>query len=753
MPEDVIIEFMDGTAEGGKLPHQFDPDADKLEFQSEKAGKKRTVSFGDICILLLKKKPSRMSLPQHLDWLEEIITCTGKYYHVAVVEHQPHSAGFFAFSIGSFYRHIFFMYQGIRTRRQDRLIGDILKSQGSISDADLKTVLQEQEYLNTRRLGTVVAEQEVIPQERIEKSIQEASQGRRLATRVRIGDVLIDAGLVTREQVENALAIQTTGKKKKIGELLVHLGYITEEQLLNALAIKFRRRFVDLQEITPDRKTLEVLSKDIVKSLQVFPIEDRGTHIVVATSKPTDYSIEDSLRFHTQRRVEVVIATSSQIAEAIMTFYPEDDFEVQLKSIMGQLPDQVAFLEEEIEDASLSESDSQLISIVNKFLTDAYRKGASDIHIEPGAPRSPLTIRYRVDGICHVAFQIPETYKRAVISRLKIMSNLDISERRRPQSGKISMRYDNRKIEYRVEITPTGGGNEDAVLRIFGAAKPMPLQEMGFSAHNLEAFRGIITQPYGLILCVGPTGSGKTTTLHSALNYVNKPEIKIWTAEEPIEITQRGIRQVQIEPRIGFTFHDALRSFLRSDPDVIMIGEMRDEETSKTAIEASLTGHLVFSTLHTNNAPETIVRLIEMGMDPYNFADSLLGIVAQRLVRRFCPHCRIQYHPDTKTYDTLVELYDSNWYQEDALPPYSPDLTLWQAGSCSQCDNGFKGRMAIHELIVATPDIKKAIKERISIADLRNMAMLNGMRSLRMDGIRKVFQGHTDIDQVMKVCL
>jgi type II secretory ATPase GspE/PulE/Tfp pilus assembly ATPase PilB-like protein len=384
---------------------------------------------------------------------------------------------------------------------------------------------------------------------------------------------------------------------------------------------------------------------------------------------------------------------------------------------------------------------------------DGYSKGASDIHFEPGLREQPFQVRYRIDGVCQVVHQIPTLYKKAIISRLKIMSNLDITERRKSQSGKILIRYKNNRVEYRVEITPTTGNNEDAVLRILVSSKPLPLDKMDFSPSNERAFRAMLTQPYGIILCVGPTGSGKTTTLHSALGHINTPERKIWTAEDPVEITQAGLRQVHVQSKIGVTFAEVLRSFLRSDPDVIMIGEMRDQETAKTAIEASLTGHLVLSTLHTNSAPETLVRLIEMDMDPYNFADALLGILAQRLARRLCKDCKTPYHPSEEEFDELVRYYDSHLYTEHRMAPYSPETILMRKEGCERCNGtGYRGRIALHELIVGSENIKKAIKRSVLVDEIKVMAIQEGMRTLLMDGVHKVMQGLTDLSNVLKVC-
>jgi type II secretory ATPase GspE/PulE/Tfp pilus assembly ATPase PilB-like protein len=340
-----------------------------------------------------------------------------------------------------------------------------------------------------------------------------------------------------------------------------------------------------------------------------------------------------------------------------------------------------------------------------------------------------------------------------VVQRFKIMSKLDIAEKRKPQDGKIRFRGPMGTIELRVATIPTAGGNEDIVMRILAASKPLPLERMGFSERNLSEFKKILEKPYGICLVVGPTGSGKTTTLHSGLGYINTVDMKIWTAEDPVEITQAGLRQVQVHPKIDFTFAVAMRAFLRADPDVIMVGEMRDHETAATGIEASLTGHLVFSTLHTNSAPETITRLLDMDIDPFNFADALLGIMAQRLVRTLCKDCKEEYAPTQEEFAELMEEYGLESWDKLGLR-YSPAFRLYRPKGCAKCGKtGYKGRMGIHELLVATDEMKRKIQKREPIEELRKQAMRDGMTTLLQDGIQKVIKGHTDFKQVRAVCM
>ncbi|MBI4560960.1 MAG: type II/IV secretion system protein, partial [Candidatus Rokubacteria bacterium] len=407
----------------------------------------------------------------------------------------------------------------------------------------------------------------------------------------------------------------------------------------------------------------------------------------------------------------------------------------------------------EVVGGEVDENDSTFVRLANQIIVDAYKARASDIHIEPYGPQKDTVIRIRVDGTCMEYQKVPAAYRRAVVARLKIMSQLDIAERRKPQDGKIKFRMPDREIELRVATVPTAGGNEDIVMRILAASEPIPIDKLGMTDRNLRELKNIAGKPYGLILCVGPTGSGKTTTLHSVLGYINKPDKKIWTAEDPVEITQYGLRQVQVQPKIGFTFAAAMRAFLRADPDVIMVGEMRDEETASTGIEASLTGHLVFSTLHTNSAVETVIRLLDMGLDPFNFADALLGVLAQRLVKRICADCKGPYHPASEEYDELARSYGEEEFGK-VSPKYDADFVLYRGKGCASCNHtGYRGRAGIHELLIATDEIKKLIQTKARVSELLVRARAEGMTTLVQDGILKSLNGLTDFRQVKAVAI
>jgi type II secretory ATPase GspE/PulE/Tfp pilus assembly ATPase PilB-like protein len=396
----------------------------------------------------------------------------------------------------------------------------------------------------------------------------------------------------------------------------------------------------------------------------------------------------------------------------------------------------------ETEKDAIDENDSAIVRLANQIIAEAYRLGASDIHIEPFSDRKETAIRFRVDGTCFPYMRIPPAYRRAIVSRIKIMASLDIAERRRPQDGKIRFRLTKEKeIELRVATLPTAGFNEDVVMRLLTGKEMMPLDAMEFAPSTFQSIKEIAERPYGLILCVGPTSSGKTTTLHSILAHLNTDERKIWTAEDPIEITQEGLRQVQVNTKIGFTFAAAMRSFLRADPDVIMIGEMRDKETAEVALEASLTGHLVLSTLHTNSAVETIARLLDLGCDSFNFADSILGILAMRLCKRICLGCKEAYYPTEAEYNDLARGYGTSQWEKFGIH-YDEDFRLYRGRGCELCGRtGFKGRVPLHELLVGSDEIKNLIQSRARTPEMLSLAVKEGMVTLRQDGILKSFRG------------
>lgn len=570
-------------------------------------------------------------------------------------------------------------------------------------------------------------------------------------------DYLIANNIISNEDLAQAMPLAR--KTRKAVETLLMDDYnVSKSDIGKSLSNFYKTRFIPYDEQMPiPGDLLSGLKPGYLKTNGFVPIVRSGDKVILAMENPNLLPARDAIkRIIKAKGFEYCVSLKEDINQMITLFFGEEKNgstagSGSIEDILGELEP----AEEEFDDEPgvVDEADSAIVKLANKIIVDAFKSGASDIHVEPRQGTDPATIRIRVDGACRLYQRVPHTYKSALVSRLKIMSDLDISERRVPQDGKMKFKkFAPLDIELRVATIPTAGQNEDVVMRILAAGKPIPLDLMGISERDYKALIDLITKPYGIALVVGPTGSGKTTTLHSALNYINKPETKIWTAEDPVEITQDGLRQVQVQPKIGFDFAAAMRAFLRADPDVIMVGEMRDHETVSTGIEASLTGHLVFSTLHTNSAPETITRLLDMGMDPFNFADALLGVLAQRLGRTLCKDCKEKYHPDRKEYDSLVRLYDGNF---DALGfEYNDDLFLYKAKGCSKCNNtGYRGRTGLFELLIGTDDMQSLIQGRAKMEDLRTQAIKDGMTTLMQDGIRKTFLGLTDIKQVRKVCI
>jgi len=586
-------------------------------------------------------------------------------------------------------------------------------------------------------------------------------------------------------------------KRRNKFAYLVENGIVSQEELNNAIS-KARTNRIDIESILLTE--LKLKRKDIGKSLENFyeipytgysdsiilpqqiftglnknylaknhwvPIQYSATQITILIDDPLNQDKVSSIKMiFPKKHIDFNIGLKADIEDFLnigvsdhsMKEEPEEAPRTEeLSSLLNALTDERADASVDFSSAidesvdAISETDSTIVRLVNKILVDAFDQGVSDVHIEPGSGKKDVRVRYRKDGTCRVYQRIPYLYKQAIISRIKIMSRLDIAEKRMPQDGKIKMKYGRKEIEFRVATCPTVGGNEDAVLRILASSKPIPLDQMQFSKNNLDWIYQMISKPYGLILVVGPTGSGKTTTLHSCLGHINKDERKIWTAEDPVEITQEGLRQVQMLDKIGLNFARAMRFFLRGDPDVIMVGEMRDSETASIGLEASLTGHLVLSTLHTNSAPETITRLLDMGMNPLNFADAILLIAAQRLVKTLCKECKEDYHPSNEEFEILVHEYGKKDFAELGIK-FTKDLKLKKPVGCSGCmDTGYSGRMAIHEVLLGTSEMKRKIMHKGLVDELRELAKQQGMRTLKQDGIQKVFQGHCDLKQVLTV--
>ncbi|MDN5941979.1 MAG: GspE/PulE family protein [Nitrospira sp.] len=577
----------------------------------------------------------------------------------------------------------------------------------------------------------------------------------RCAIEQNVLDSLICRGVISLSDMSVAVADSKDGTVD-LEKVLLDRYRVPKDALGSALSDFYQCPYLPYDERTIiDADLLKTLNLDYLKKNLWLPIARRGSLIDVLTSDPHDFDKSwDVRRTFPGMTIRYAVGLRRDI-EQFLHLASGQGASGSIGAILGELVNDI-----HLEPASnpvlgeIDENDSAIVRLTNQVIAEADRLGASDIHIEPYEDRKDMAVRLRIDGTCSTFMKIPAIYRRAVVSRIKVMANLDIAERRKPQDGKIRYRLaKDREVELRVATLPTSGQDEDVVLRLLTAKQPMPLDAMEFSLATLQAIHAVAEKPHGIILCVGPTGSGKTTTLHAILKHINTDERKIWTAEDPIEITQEGLRQVQVHPKIGLTFATAMRAFLRADPDVIMIGEMRDKETADIAIEASLTGHLVLSTLHTNSAVETVVRLLDLGCDSFNFADAMLGVLAQRLCKRICIQCKEAYHPSRQEYDELVQGYGAQAWPTLGIE-YQADWSLYRGRGCEVCNRtGFKGRIALHELLRGSEEMKRLIQSRARTADILSLAMTDGMSTLVQDGICKVLRGETTYRQVRAVAV
>ena len=577
-------------------------------------------------------------------------------------------------------------------------------------------------------------------------------------------DLLVTNGKITQNELDNAIAEARKSISSDLEGILIEKYKVPKMEIGRSIAQFHKCPYIEYSERTlVDIELLRNLNVDYLKKNHWMPLKRDRTAIEILTDDPGDLDrVADIKRTFPGLNIRFAVSLRRDIAQFLNSATGGGDgtagrkLDENVSDILGELVTeaQTEAAEESGMGGGLDENDSAIVRLANQIIADAYRQNASDIHIEPYGEKRETLVRFRVDGDCFEYMKIPQSYRRAIVSRLKIMASLDIAERRKPQDGKIKFKLsETREIELRVATIPTAGYNEDVVMRILAASEPLPLDKMGFSDRNLKAIKDIAEKPYGIILCVGPTGSGKTTTLHSVLGFINTPDIKIWTAEDPVEITQYGLRQVQVQPKIDFTFAKAMRAFLRADPDVIMVGEMRDKETAEIGIEASLTGHLVLSTLHTNSAVETVTRLLDMGCDSFSFADAMLGVMAQRLARRVCKDCKEQYVGTKEEYEEIRQGYGPDGWDKLGIP-LDNAFRLSRGKGCETCNRtGFKGRVALHELCLGTDKLKRLIQTKAKTEEMVKAAIEDGMTTLMQDGIQKCLQGLTTFKEVKAVAI
>lgn len=640
---------------------------------------------------------------------------------------------------------------------------------------DPKLLLGCVQLINTRD-GVPFSQASVELVQELCKGLASVFRARNASSKLRTKyDQLITDGVISGGELE--LATRTARRKgKDIEEILVEEFQVKPSAIGQSLASFFG---VDYEPFKVDRvkpiDLLKTIKREYAENNQWLPLDDSKDGLIVVTPDPERLrSSQVAKHVFPKHKLVYRVTSALEFGQTLEQFYGDSMGSGNISDFLAEDSDSdelgATVSQEEISAAS----ENELVKFVNKMIYDAYNQNASDIHIEPYPGKNKTLIRFRRDGGLLNYIEVPASYRSPLVTRLKIMCDLDISERRKPQDGKIKFKkYAPLDIELRVATIPTSGGMEDVVMRILASGEPLPLDKIGLSKNNVENLKNLISKPYGAFFVCGPTGSGKTTTLHSVLAALNDSETKIWTAEDPVEITQKGLRQVQMNNKAGLNFATAMRAFLRADPDIIMVGEMRDKETVSIGIEASLTGHLVLSTLHTNSAPESIIRLLDMGMDPFNFADALLGILAQRLTKRLCSKCK---KPHTASPEEIKRLMTEYCEELANLPEWKKDpqagykriydewvkqfanqkgeMVIYEPIGCETCNGtGYKGRVGLHELLVGSDAVKKDIQSRARVADMLITALGEGMRTLKQDGIEKILQGITDLAQVRAVCI
>lgn len=690
-----------------------------------------------ICIFFLGEGGATgVRLPGEV--LDDVQTVDGDTIKARVLQNQAQEEGFYGIPIEYDERvqRIFFTRAGVRTRQEDRHLGQILQDEGIVPKEEVQDALHEQERLRERKIGEIVHEQHDVPTEAVEKAEKE-KQKIPAKKKMQLGEILIDSGLITEKQLAEALEAQRQGGGKHLGDILIEKGLITEEQLVKSLAMKFRLKFVDLQDVETKPEALEAVSSELALRLKIFPIDVDDRRVVVATSEPTNASIADTLRFRTGLWVDLVVATPSQIKEALgKNLGIEDD--------LAQLAVEVSedHTGDEIEDAHTLEAEAEQAPIVrlsNKILLEGIRAGASDIHVFPS--EGNLKVSLRTHGLLKQHLKLEKKLHMSLITRFKIIAGMDIAEHRMPQDGRIKITSEGRKVDIRVSCMP-GLHGENMVFRILNqGVEQRLLDDLGFDHADVASIRRIVQGHHGMMLVTGPTGSGKSTTLLSILSDLTSKPKHLISLEDPIEGQVAGVNQIQINEKIGFTFANALRNILRHDPDVIMVGEIRDGETAKIAVQAALTGHVLISSLHTNTAVGAFMRLQDMGVEPFMVASTVKGVAAQQLLPRLCEHCLEKHEPDPE----IVEFISRHGITLDQPVDY-------QSPGCHQCDDtGITGRIMVYEFLEVSRDIQAMINKGSPEEEVQAAARKAGMVSTAARAAEAARKGLVPLDAIVSL--
>ncbi|ERP31601.1 type IV-A pilus assembly ATPase PilB [Chitinivibrio alkaliphilus ACht1] len=623
-------------------------------------------------------------------------------------------------------------------QRRVRKLGEILLSQGLISESQLAKALQIQQKTG-KTLGTILIKTGLVSADDISSVL---GQQIHISSRKRLGEVLVDQGLVSPKMLEKGLLHQKKSGKK-LGETLIELGYITENKLIDILSAQLDVQHVILDQIKVKKALTSIIPKELCKKYNILPIYEQGGVITIAMADPTNLRTMDHIKFMTGKEIDAVMASEKEIQKAIERVY--EDKMKQMSDLLhhaGQGHEELEVVEDEEQMEELTDEEGmEIVKIVNLIIHEAIDEEASDIHMEP--TESGYLVKYRVDGELHKKQELPEHMRPQIISRLKIQGGMDIAEKRKPQDGRIKIRHQSRNVDLRVSSFPAmtkKALSEKIVMRIVDTeGKSLGLPQLGLSKDTLTRFERVIKSPDGIMLVTGPTGSGKSMSLYAALEFIKdyyEEKKQIITMEDPVESSVAGITQGQINPRAGFTFAAGMRSILRQDPDIIMIGEMRDLETSQMAVQAALTGHVVFSTLHTNDSPSAYTRLFDMGVAPYLVASTVRGIMAQRLVRRICSNCKEEYYPDDETLEQVG---------------LKPGVKLYRGKGCSKCSGtGMRGRIGLYELLIPDREVQRLVNKKAESEDIKDYLLQKGdFITLRKDGLIKALKGITTLEQVI----
>jgi len=734
----VEIRLRNGRTESGSLASPFRPMEKQITIR--KQNEVYVFPLEEIiCIFFVGDGGTTARLPGEV--VDDIQTVDGESVKARVLQNQALEEGFYGIPVEYDERvqRIFFTSHGVRSRQEPRQIGQILQDEGIVPEQKVQEALDEQQKLRSRKIGEIVHEKHGVPEVEVEKAEKEHKTAP-AKKKMQLGDILVSSNLITEKQLTEALAEQRKSKGKHLGDLLIEKEIITEEQLVMCLAMKFRLKFVDLEDISPKPEALAAVSRELAIRLHVFPIDADDRRVVVATSEPTNAGIADALRFHTGLWVELVVATPSQIKEALSKYFGHDEEELSLLAI--EVSESRDDDDDDNEDAHVLEHEAEqapIVRLANKILIDGIHASASDIHVFPS--ETSLKVAFRTHGQLKQHLEVEKKVHISLITRFKIISGMDISEHRMPQDGRIKITLEGRQIEFRVSCMP-GLHGENMVFRILNiGAEQRLLDELGFEPDDIASIRRISHGHHGMMLVTGPTGSGKSTTMLSVLRDLTTQPKHLISLEDPVEAQVAGVNQIQINEKIGFSFANALRNILRHDPDVIMVGEIRDAETAKIAVQASLTGHVLISSLHTNTAVGAFMRLEDMGVEAYMVASTLKGVAAQQLLPRLCEHCREERKADRD----IVEFIKQHGFEmENPKDYFSP--------GCKECDNtGVGGRIMVYEFLEVSRKISSLVSKEASEDEILAAAHEAGMVTMGERAMKYVEQKQVSLEQIVSL--